>query len=193
MYFLAHLRQDVKKKKYLISLRKRSIKKKKKIARRHVNDRLNEYSRERSHNEIFRANSRKPSTNVTQTALFSRRIIHPCIGCSRARCALWQGGAAHRYAQRGAYTYICEPESLWQRKSKVSRRQGGGGSYVAACERIRRYCMQSSHLQVSIPRMRAYALRFYLSPAMPASYTLKGKRWRVERSERRRERGREGG
>lgn len=46
-----------------------------------------------------------------------------------------------------------------KRAKKIESKPGGGS---IACERVQRYCMQSSHLQISIPRMYLYAV--YLSP-----------------------------
>lgn len=70
------------------------------------------------------------STEVTYTRLPSSGAI------------VLHVGALHRHA---------EPSRAEPRKSKVSRRRGGGGSVLVNAPQ--RYCMQSSHLQVSIPRM----------------------------------------
>lgn len=43
------------------------------------------------------------------------------------------------------------PGTSWAKKIESKPTAKGGGS--VSCERIQRYCMQSSHLQVSIPRM----------------------------------------
>lgn len=66
-----------------------------------------------------------------------------------------------------------------KRAKKIESKPGGGS---IACERVQRYCMQSNHLQVSIPRM--YLCAVYLSPRLQrAAPTLKGERWRGARKE----------
>lgn len=66
-----------------------------------------------------------------------------------------------------------------KRAKKIESKPGGGS---ITCKRVQRYCMQSSHLQVSIPWM--YLCVIYLSLRLQsAAPTLKGERWRDARKE----------
>lgn len=108
---------------------------------------------------------------------YSADIIVHCLHVADAtRCR-----RIHQYARRTSPRFArVSRASAGQRKSKVSRRQKEAAPF--SCERIQCYCMQSSHLQVSIPRMHlCTAYRSVPDVMRPLLYTLKGKRWRVRR------------
>lgn len=82
----------------------------------------------------------------------------------------------HQYARCAASASAPQPR---KRAKKIESKPGGGS---IACKRVQRYCMQSSHLQVSIPWM--YLCAVYLSLRLQsAAPTLKGERWQDARKE----------